>query len=263
MDVMNDLASALKARLPGIHLRTLEETRAIEALRQTIALISGQLVPRVLWRWSSASGLWRVSLEESEGDRMLQDPCGFEEAMGAFKKSEENVVLALLDPWDELARPVFLRYLREALAHARGTGKALILVGRDWAIPPEVQADVFLCDLRLPKRSELEEYIRSLTVLYSEKLAGKVKIDDDAIPELAGACTGLSLDATKSIVALSLFRYRAIGPESIKMAIREKKQVVRRGGVLEYEEITHGMGDVGGLATLKSWLSKRSKLFTD
>jgi SpoVK/Ycf46/Vps4 family AAA+-type ATPase len=47
------------------------------------------------------------------------------------------------------------------------------------------------------------------------------------------------------------------------MAIREKKQVVRRGGVLEYENITYGMGEVGGLMTLKSWLSKRGKLFTD
>ena len=31
MEVLNDLVAALKARLPGIHLRTIEEARALEA----------------------------------------------------------------------------------------------------------------------------------------------------------------------------------------------------------------------------------------
>ena len=33
MQVMNALLAALKARLPGVHLRTLEEARALVALR--------------------------------------------------------------------------------------------------------------------------------------------------------------------------------------------------------------------------------------
>src|ERR1035437_8521548 len=263
MEVMNDLVAALKARLPGVHLRTLEESRAIKALRQTVTSLSGQLVPRVLWRWSSASGLWQLGLGEEPTDRPLQEQCAFDEAMNQFKQSGDNVVLALLDPWDELARPVFQRYLREALAHARGSGKAIILVGRDWSVPIELQPDVFICDLRLPRRSELEEYIQSLAVIYAKKLADKVSIDKAAIPELARACTGLTLDEAKNIVALSLVRYRAIGSEAIRMAIREKKQIVRRTGVLEYEDPDRGMADVGGLANLKDWLAKSGRLFTD
>ena len=202
MEVLNDLVAALKARLPGIHLRTIEEARALEALRQTTAALSGQLVPRVLWRWSSASGLWKLRLNDDEPDRSLREPCGFEEALVALRDSDEMAVLVLLDPWDELSRPVYQRYLREALANARGSGKAIVLVGRDWNIPLELQADIFICDLRLPRRNELEEYIRSLCVLYTEKLAGKVEIKQDSIPDLVRACTGLTLEETKSIVAL-------------------------------------------------------------
>jgi hypothetical protein len=263
MEVLNDLVAALKARLPGIHLRTIEEPRALEALRQTTAALSGQLVPRVLWRWSAASGLWKLGLNDDEPDRSLREPCGFEEALVALRDSDETVVLALLDPWDELSRPVYLRYLREALANARGSGKALILVGRDWSVPLEVQADIFLCDLRLPRRSELEEYVRSLSVIYAEKLAGKVEIKQDSIPELARACAGLTLEEAKPIVALSLVRFKSIGPESIKMAIREKRQIVRRSGILDYEEPAKGMADVGGLSQLKQWIAKRGTLFSE
>ena len=117
MEVLNDLVAALKARLPGIHLRTIEEARALEALRQTTAALSGQLVPRVLWRWSSASGLWKLRLNDDEPDRSLREPCGFEEALVALRDADEMAVLALLDPWDELSRPVYQRYLREALAN--------------------------------------------------------------------------------------------------------------------------------------------------
>ncbi len=261
MEVLNDLVAALKARLPGIHLRTLEEPRGVLALRKSVASLSGQLVPRVLWRWSSASGLWQLGLSDEPTDKPIQEQCSFDEGMNEFRKSNDNIVLALLDPWDELSRPLYQRFLREALAHARGSGKAVILVGRDWTVPIELQPDIFICDLKLPKRADLEEYIQSLAIIYAEKLADKVSIDKTCIPDLARACTGLTLDEAKSIVSLSLVRYRAIGRESISMANREKAQIVRRTGLLEYEESDCGMSEV--VANLKNWLEKRGKLFSD
>ncbi len=134
---------ALKARLPGIHLRTLEESRGILALRKSVASLSGQLVPRVLWRWSSASGLWQLGLTDEPSDKPVQEQCSFDEAMLELRKSNDNVVLALLDPWDELSRPLYQRFLREALAHARGSGKAIVLVGRDWNYSDRIAGRTF------------------------------------------------------------------------------------------------------------------------
>ena len=105
MQAMNALLAALKARLPAVHLRTLEEARALSALRQSVHALSGQLVPRILWRWSSASGLQALPLNEEKPAQSLQDPCTLDEALGAFKKSNENLVLVLMDPWAELGHP--------------------------------------------------------------------------------------------------------------------------------------------------------------
>lgn len=263
MHAMEMLLAALKARLPGLHLRTLEEARALEALRQAVTALSGQLVPRVLWRWSSASGLQRLPLDEESPPQPLQEPCGLDEALAQFRKSGDSVVLVLLDPWAELSNPYFVRALREAFFHARGSGKAIVLVGGDWRVPSELQAEVFVADLPLPTHAELLEFIRSLSVLYKEQLADRVAIDEAALPGLARACQGLSLDEARSIVALSLVTHRALGPESIRLALREKRQIVRRSGVLEFEAAERSMADVGGLEHLKIWVRKRARLFDE
>ncbi len=263
MKALNTLLAALKARLPGLHLRTLEEARALEALRQAVAAISGQLVPRLLWRWSTASGLQGLPLDAEQPAQPIQEQCSLDEAFAQFKKTGDNVVMALLDPWSDLKNPFFARALREALAHARGSGKCIVLVGKDWQVPAELQPDLFLTDLPLPTRTELFEFISSLAVLYREQLADKVAIDEDALPDLARACQGLTLDETRSIVALSLVDHRALGQDSINLAIREKQQIVKRGGMLEYEQPDKGMADVGGLANLKQWVFKRTSLFNE
>lgn len=270
MDVKNDLVAAFKARLPGVHLRTLEEGRATDALRFTIQVLNKDSnVRRTLVSWSCASGT--VTLDTSGADEPLDvernKGCAFDTMVDdfkAFNKSGESVVYALLDPWNELSQPTNQRYLRECLMHARETGKTVVLVGKDWKIPAELQSDLYLCDLPLPSLSELTEYIKSTVLLYTsnKELASKVTINQDCLPLLARACTGLTLNEAKSIVALSMVRYKGIGPDSIKTAVREKTRIVQRTGLLEYEEPSADMSTVGGLHNLKSYLNERGELFS-
>lgn len=268
LSTKTDLMTAFKARLPGVHLRTLEESRAILSLRGAVADMPGQgMSARTLWSWSAASG--KVVLDITSDDEGFKeadsDPetCGFDEVLTQFKTADDSIVLAMMDPWDDLKQAINQRCLREALAHARAKGKVIVLVGRDWQVPVELQKDIFICDLALPSYAELEEVIRSLAVVYEEKFADKLKIDMKSVPALARACTGLTLDEAKSIVALSVIRFKGIGKDAVTMAIREKKQIVQRTGVLEYEEPGRELSDVGGLSNLKDYLTKRASLFTE
>ena len=44
--------------------------------------------------------------------------------------------------------------------------------------------------------------------------------------------------------------------------LSEKEQIIRKSGVLEYYHVNEDMKEVGGLAELKKWLTKRGKAFT-
>ena len=47
------------------------------------------------------------------------------------------------------------------------------------------------------------------------------------------------------------------------VVLEEKKQAVRRSGILEFYEAEEGLDQVGGLEVLKAWLMKRYQAFTE
>lgn len=260
--IVNDLLCCLRARQPGIHIRTLEEERALQALRMLIPTCK----TRNFQRWSVVSGMKKMHGEEAANDLDMGDSTTFEEALKEFQASKEQEVLALCDPWNELDSPGYQRLLRESLAHARARGKTIILIGREWKVPCELSDDIHLIDLPLPSQEELKEFIVNLCAMFKSQIvdeSGKCKVDinDDAIPPLSRACCGLTLDDTRNVVSLALIKFQGIGADAVRLAIQQKSQIVKRTGILEYEEPHKGMADVGGLENLKRWFGQRAKLF--
>ena len=51
----------------------------------------------------------------------------------------------------------------------------------------------------------------------------------------------------------------AIGADDIALVIEEKKQIVRKSGILEMVSVTDGMDTVGGLEALKKWLKDQGR----
>jgi AAA+ superfamily predicted ATPase len=264
MKFSHTIHTALKARLPGLFIRTAEEERAIEALRQTCY---GLMKNRVLLRWSVASGLHKIEAEPSE-DRVVNPEPDLGAALSTFRETAESWVLVLADlPKLIHENPVLERLVRETLAHARQRGKTLIVTGVHWTIPNELADDIYTIDLPLPDYNALNAQIGAMCETMKEKIrevqGREIQIDEKSVPALARACQGMTIDETKSIVALSLSHFQAIGDDAVKLAIREKRQIVKRTGVLEFHECSHDMDAVGGLGELKKFLSVEGQNFGD
>ncbi len=56
-------------------------------------------------------------------------------------------------------------------------------------------------------------------------------------------------------------RSARLGPESVPALLEEKRLLVNRSGVVEFISTGTEIGEVGGLETLKRWLTERRKLF--
>jgi SpoVK/Ycf46/Vps4 family AAA+-type ATPase len=261
--------TCLKARVPCIHVRSLEEGRALAAIVAAVAsLVNGSA--RHLMRWTSASGLWTVKPDGSE--EKLRAPCDYVMALAELRNrgnpdaqgvvSDPPPVLVLCDPWGAIEGA--LRFTRETIQHARDGGKTLVFLGRNWTPPPEIAADVYALDLSLPTQAELEEYLGNLCRQYESgiKATGRsVQIDLASIKPLARACCGLSEAEARTVTSLSLVRNKAINAEAVRAAIREKKQVVEKNGILRYIEPDRTMADVGGLEHVRAWLTGLSANF--
>ncbi len=71
---------------------------------------------------------------------------------------------------------------------------------------------------------------------------------------------GLTLDEVESVFARSLVEKKRF---DVEVVLEEKKQIVRKSGLLEYYPTQNKMTDVGGMELLKDWLEKRTDAFTD
>jgi ATP-dependent 26S proteasome regulatory subunit len=253
------LIDYMKAKQPGIHLRSIEEPRAMTAMKQVAKSTNRKFI-----RWSMTSGV-----REYNGEiKQILEGCEFEAALKWLTHTDQAkngpMMLAMMDPWDDLTRPFAIRALREALQDCRkDPGHTIVLVGREFSLPQELQDQIAIVDLDLPDRKAIDDYITGLAKRYEETMADRVNIDMKSIPHLGRACAGLTLDEVKSVVSLGIVRHKAVNSETVALALEEKKQIVQRSGRLTYEESEVSFDDVGGLENAKDWLTKRSKLFSD
>ena len=74
------------------------------------------------------------------------------------------------------------------------------------------------------------------------------------------AAQGLTLTEAESVFARSLVETRRFDAGII---VKEKEQIVRKSGLLEYYPANEKFSDIGGLANLKDWLTKRGAGFTE
>jgi len=51
--------------------------------------------------------------------------------------------------------------------------------------------------------------------------------------------------------------------EAERLIIQEKKQIIKKGQILEMIEANESLEDIGGLENLKNWLTKKSKVFSN
>jgi SpoVK/Ycf46/Vps4 family AAA+-type ATPase len=91
----------------------------------------------------------------------------------------------------------------------------------------------------------------------------KTNINGPMREKIVHALLGLTLAEAENVLAKTLVAHRGFGPESLEVINAEKKQIIRKSGLLEYYETDETIDSVGGLSSLKSWLLKRTVALSD
>jgi ATP-dependent 26S proteasome regulatory subunit len=259
---LDRLTHLLRALQCGILLRTTEENRALETIWSAASSLDTE---RPVFVWSSASGLAKMVLEETPngprlGREVVSEGAVVKEAFVFAATQQTPSVITMLDAQEGFEGSA-KRYCREALAACRRMGSSIIFVGNEYTLPVELRSDVWVMDMPLPTRDEIQEYVGGVADRFKAK--GDVEIDQKAIPVFSRTCQGLSLGEVQSILSLSAVKHNGITMDAVDEANAEKLQVVRREGVLEIETPRFGIKDVGGLSLLKEWAFERLGLFDE
>ena len=213
-----------------------------------------------MWTWTAATGLADPAGTIQAGT--TQPARALEHAVGV----QENAVFVFCDlhAWfgsdHRPADPAVVRKVREtALEFRHGeASRALIITSPVRAIPPELDKLVHLLDFPLPTREELRDLLR---VMIENNTSGDggitVGADDAELETLVQAALGLTMSEAEDAFARAMVDDGRLTGDDVDVVLDEKRQAVRKSGLLEFVDPGLDLDKVGGLNNLKRWLGRR------
>ena len=125
-------------------------------------------------------------------------------------------------------------------------------------IPTDLEKDVYIVDFSLPG----EEDIRAILdgIIASNASSGRIQVDldEENRERLVKAALGLTELETEGAFARAMAEDGRLDASDIESVLEEKRQAIRKTGVLEFVPSELDLDDIGGLENLKRWLSRRA-----
>jgi SpoVK/Ycf46/Vps4 family AAA+-type ATPase len=254
-EFMLELEVLIRARYSIIFVNTLEEERALDF----IAGISQKLNKRVV-TWTCTRGL--------QIDGKMIDP-NTTDLMDAIAKAENMADEPSLFVWIDLQAhlgqsPVYIRRYKEFAQRIRdGMPSNSIIVGSLTEIPVELQKEVAIIDMPFPDLDEIKTIIYNFAQPYTDREDVFIDCSEPTMDALGRASIGLSKSEIENCLAKSLVKHKRISAQDIDFILEEKKQNIRKAGILEYVATEHmDVSEIGGLDNLKKWLEIRKAAYT-
>jgi AAA+ superfamily predicted ATPase len=254
--VLAEIDTLIRARYPVLYLLTHEESR-LEGLISGIA--SKQSKP--LYVWTSSQGLRQFKEASSiELDRAeLRAPL---DVLKHIQSTNDAAIFLLKDFHSYLDDQQVIRHLRDAASELKGTYKTILIASPRLNLPVELEKDVTLIDVPLPDARELFELLKSVYTAVGQKKRDAVKLTTEEGWALVRAAQGLTLAEAENAFAKAVVNDGVLSVNDVALILKEKQQIIRKSGILEFYPADAQLGEVGGLRNLKHWLSVRGKAFT-
>jgi SpoVK/Ycf46/Vps4 family AAA+-type ATPase len=245
-----EIEDLIKARYSLIWITSPEENRVEEALRKLC--VEREMRLEV---WSITEGFKTIA--NGQGTRDVKDPM---KAIDHVMRAEGRSLFVLRDFHPFLKEPAVVRRLRDAATELRKTKKSLLVLSPITKIPPELEKSISaVLDWELPNRLEIEGAARKVLPNLPAATQQVIESDPTFMERVVEGALGLTLVEAENVFAKSAVRTHTFDLETI---LEEKKQIIRKSGLLEYYEHREEFSDVGGMEILKDWLVKRRNAFS-
>jgi len=258
----DELEILIRARYPIIYVVSWEEERVEQYLNE----IASKRKKKV-FVWSFTQGLVRFGTEpaRSKGSAgSTSDPLA---ALDAVLEQIEPAIFLFKDfhPFMEENRAnlAVIRRLRDVAFKLRDTYKTIVVVAPVLRMAQELSKDITVLELGLPSLGDFSRLLDRITDDVKDKPGVQIRIDSEGRERLLRAAQGLTLKEAENVFAKTLVRDGRLDGDDISAVLGEKKQIIRKSGLLEYCESQENVAQVAGLEHLKEWSMKRGLAFSD
>lgn len=246
-----ELNILIQAQYPLIYLVTSEEERS----EQAIATIAHAKPQRRVFVWTVTHGIVEYGQPRNVTQHNTVSP---QTAIEWVIRQKEPGIFIFKDLHPFIDNAEVTRWLRDAIAGFKDTQKTIVLMSPVQSVPIELEKEVVVLDFPLPTMGELNEVLtQKLDETRSRRITTETR------EKLLKAALGLTRDEAEKVYRKAYVTAGKLTESEVDVVLSEKKQLIRRNGILEYIEEDETIDSVGGLEELKHWLRQRSNAFTE
>ncbi|HVP69556.1 MAG TPA: AAA family ATPase [Anaeromyxobacteraceae bacterium] len=250
---VEELETLVRARYPLVYLVSWEEQR-VDAHLEELAREHG----KAYLTWSATKGLRQQGGSRTPAPEASREPPA---ALAAIEKLADPSLVVLKDFHPYLSDPGVVRALRELAQSLKSTYTTLILLSPILQIPPEMEKEITVLDVPLPTYRELYDLLREIAEVVVRGKKAVVDLRREDVEQIVKAAQGLTLSEAENAFAKAIASDQKLSRADIALILDEKRQVIRKSGLLEYYPTEEHLQNVGGLENLKTWLSRRANAF--
>lgn len=251
MVMKEELSILVQAQYPLIYLVTSEEERA----EQTIDALAQMKPTRKVFIWTVTHGIVEYGQPRNVTQHNTVSP---EAAVEWVIRQRDPGIFVFKDLHPFIDSPAVTRWLRDAIASFKETQRTIILMSPVQTIPIELEKEVVVLDYPLPDMAELNQVLS-----HQLELSRTRRVTTEGREKLLKAALGLTRDEAEKVYRKAQVTSGCLTEAEVDIVLSEKKQLIRRNGILEYIEEDETLDSVGGLEELKHWLRQRSNAFTE
>ncbi len=243
-----------------VYIPTWEEERALSAIRSLANDPNLIRTVREVLVWRVTTGI----LEQST-QKIIKDTTDPLKALDYIQQYDKPSLLVLLDAHvyfeGRMADSRVIRKIRDTVAMLKGgrVQKNVVLLSPRLVLPNELQKDITIVDFDLPDYRDIKQSLISIINANRGNTKIHFNLDETGVDNLAKAAQGLTLQEAENAFARAMIERGCLDQDSVDIIVEEKRQIIKKTGVLEYVKSDLNMDDVGGLGNLKKWLKKRNR----
>lgn len=259
------IANLLRARFPYLYISTWEESRVLSLIGSVAKNAELIRTTRKVFEWSLTDGL------ADNGKSTGEDTKSALKALEFIERCQEPAIFVLKDFhvfFGANNRPPdiqVIRKIRDLLPSLKQSQspKNVVFVTPVLLLPGDLEKDVTIVEFELPSFEEIRSVLKQM--IETNRHSGRIKIDlnEEEEERLAKAALGLTLHEAENAFARAMVEDGKLDISDVDVILEEKRQTIRKSGILEFIKSDLNIDDVGGLQNLKRWLIKRNKSWLD
>jgi MoxR-like ATPase len=254
MDDVERFEQLINAGYCCISIVSHEEQYALEIIQK--AAIGQKLG---MWIWSVAGGVREGLLSDSPYIADTESPAA---GLRHLAGTREGSICVTLDLAEHLKSGLALRALRDVIDCFEKNGNTLIMIDSTDKLPEVIKAYAKPFEISLPDRNELKSIVRKTLQRFHRKKPIEIGITQKGLETIVRNLRGLTRRQAERIIVDTVANDRRFDDNDINRVIASKRQMIQRGGLLEYIQTPLDLSEIGGMRRLKKWLKQRKDAFS-